>query len=119
MEGVDMKTPSAPYQGRRVLITGHAGFVGSWLSLWLCESGARVTGVDIAPAGRGQRRLLNLKMEELVGDVRDRQRMADILLAARPELVFHLAGQSSVRASYRDPVGTWSTNVMGTISMLD
>lgn len=111
------------YRGKRVLVTGHTGFKGAWLVGWLRAAGASVTGYSLPPpsdvpslfavAGLGE------GIESVYGDVRDRDRLRHTLEAARPDVVFHLAAQSLVRASYRDPAGTYATNVMGTVHLLD
>ncbi len=108
--------------GRRVFVTGHTGFKGSWLCLWLQRLGAQVTGFSLdaptqpslfeeAEVARG--------MQHVRGDVRDLAAIRDAMNAARPEVVFHLAAQSLVRRSYVDPVETYGTNVMGTVHVLD
>jgi CDP-glucose 4,6-dehydratase len=108
------------YCGRRVLVTGHTGFKGSWLALWLCELGAHVHGVSLnPPTNPSHWDLLSLRIDEHRSDIRDTARLAEIIRVAEPECVFHLAAQPLVRRSYRDPLETWSTNVMGTVSVLD
>jgi len=110
------------WNGRRVLLTGHTGFKGSWLSLWLQSAGAHVVGYALPPptnpslfesarVGRGMRSIL--------GDIRDADSFDSAFDDAAPEVVFHLAAQPLVRASYADPVGTWATNVMGTVHLLE
>ncbi len=109
----------AIYRGRRVLVTGHTGFKGSWLSLWLQALGAQVHGLSLPsvtqPSHWG---LLDLSMADERGDIRDTRVVADAVRQAQPEVVFHLAAQSLVRPSYADPLGTWATNVMGTAHLL-
>jgi len=108
------------YQGRRVLLTGHTGFKGSWLALWLQALGAKVVGISLpAETAPNHWGLLGLDMESHDLDIRDRERLRQCVLKARPELVFHLAAQPLVRRSYLDPLGTWATNVMGTAHLLD
>lgn len=110
------------WQGRRVLVTGHTGFKGGWLTLWLERLGAEVTGLALAPAT-----LPNLchmagiadRCAHHEADVRDAEAVRWIVRAARPEIVLHLAAQPLVRASYRDPLATYATNVMGTAHVLD
>ncbi|MFZ4777266.1 MAG: GDP-mannose 4,6-dehydratase, partial [Terrimicrobiaceae bacterium] len=110
------------WKNRRVLLTGHTGFKGSWLSLWLQSLGAEVFGVALAPAdnpnlydmagiGRG--------MSSRILDIRDADGLKAHMKEVRPECVFHLAAQPLVRLSYADPVGTFATNVMGTAHLLD
>lgn len=110
------------WRGRRVFITGHTGFKGSWLALWLRELGANVTGFALPPptspslfelAG------LDALVDSRIGDLRDLSTLSGALLAARPEIVLHLAAQSLVRPSYDDPVGTFAANVMGTVHLLE
>jgi len=110
------------FRGKTVFVTGHTGFKGSWLSLWLSALGARVTGYSLAPPTDPS--LFRLcRMDELVGgeiaDVRDGERLARALCAAAPEIVIHMAAQPLVRHSYVDPVGTYGTNVMGTVHLLE
>ena len=110
------------YFGRRVFVTGHTGFKGSWLSEWLLGLGAEVTGYALEPptdpslfAESG----LAGRMGHTIGDVRDLEHLRGAILAARPEIVFHLAAQPLVRLSYDDPVYTYETNVMGTVNLLE
>lgn len=108
------------YRGCRVLLTGHTGFKGSWLALWLSELGAKVVGVAMAPnTAPSHWELLGLESADHRIDIRDAQSLLDVVAEAQPEIVFHLAAQPLVRRSYRDPLETWSTNVMGTASLLD
>jgi CDP-glucose 4,6-dehydratase len=108
------------YRGRRVLLTGHTGFKGSWLALWLREMGAEVTGLALTPdADPCHWNLLQLPITDHRIDVRDAAAVRHVVEASRPEIVFHLAAQPLVRRSYRDPLETWSTNVMGTANVLE
>ena len=108
------------YQGRRVLVTGHTGFKGSWLSLWLEQLGAKMTGVALAPITTPSHwNLLDLDVNSRTIDIRDRAALGGAVAEAEPEIVFHLAAQPLVRRSYVDPCETWSTNVMGTVNLLD
>jgi len=108
--------------GRRVFVTGVTGFKGSWLALWLREFGARVVGYSLPPPTRPS--LFELagladSLEWIEGDVRDLARLRRTLRAAAPEVVFHLAAQPLVRASYELPVETFETNLLGTVHLLD
>ncbi len=108
------------WSGKRVLVTGHTGFKGSWLALWLQSLGARVHGFALAPQTEPSLwRLLDLEIEHRIGDVRDLAPVRRMFEDANPEVVFHLAAQSLVRPSYDDPVGTYATNVMGTVHVLE
>jgi CDP-glucose 4,6-dehydratase len=111
------------WNGKRVLVTGHTGFKGSWLSLWLSEMGAEVSGLSLAPPTEPSLfRLLNgtrSPASEGILDIRDRVAVAARVMVTRPEIVFHLAAQPLVRAGYRDPLGTYETNVQGTANLLD
>lgn len=110
------------WRGRKVFLTGHTGFKGSWLAIWLGRLGAEVHGYALAPptqpslfeiAGLGQRPASTL------GDIRDTASLAAAMRAAAPEVIFHLAAQPLVGEGYRDPVGTYATNVMGTVNLLE
>ncbi len=110
------------YAGRRVLVTGHTGFKGSWLSLWLKELGADVFGYALDPATSPD--LFTVArvgecVDDARGDVRDGAKLAARIEEVKPDFVFHLAAQPIVRASYDDPVLTMGTNVMGTVHLLD
>lgn len=110
------------WQGKRVLLTGNTGFKGSWLSLWLETMGADVTGFALPPPTNPSLYLLlglDRSQRWVNGDVRDREAVLRVLTDAQPEVVLHLAAQPLVRESYQDPVGTYATNVMGTVHVLD
>lgn len=108
------------YSQRRVLVTGHTGFKGSWLALWLQSLGAHVTGVALPSASSPSHwDLLHLDMPNHEVDIRDSAALLSTIRNTEPEIVFHLAAQSLVRPSYRDPLQTWSTNVMGTANLLE
>ena len=115
-------TGSEFWPGKRVLVTGHTGFKGSWLALWLNSLGARVHGYALDPASTPSLwKLLGLEAEVKgrVADVRDLAAVRRAFEEDKPEIVFHLAAQSLVRPSYDDPVGTYATNVMGTVHVLE
>ena len=108
------------YRGRRVLLTGHTGFKGSWLALWLRELGAELTCISLPPATTPNHwDLLDIDVVEQRSDLRDVSATTAFIHGARPEVVFHLAAQALVRRSYAAPLETWSTNVMGTAAVLD
>ena len=112
------------YKGKRVLLTGHTGFKGMWLSLLLLRAGAEVTGVSLdAPTESGAQALSRLgirkEMRDVHGDVRDLVTLQHAFREACPEVVFHLAAQPIVRTSYRQPVDTFAANVMGTVNLLE
>lgn len=110
------------WAGKRVLVTGHTGFKGAWLTLWLQRLGATVIGVSLPPATTPS--LFELagvaaKVDSRFADIRDAAAIAQLIAAAKPQIVFHLAAQALVRASYRDPLPTFATNVQGTANVLD
>jgi CDP-glucose 4,6-dehydratase len=111
------------WSGKRVLVTGHTGFKGAWLSLWLQAAGARVGGFSrgspSAPALYDVAGIGPAMASETAGDVRDLAAVDAAFAAARPEIVVHLAAQPLVRRSYAEPVATYATNVMGTVNVLD
>lgn len=108
------------YRKRRVLITGHTGFKGSWLSFWLSSLGAQICGVALPPEGTPNHwELLKLGIRSEVCDIRDPDKLTRIFDDFRPEAVFHLAAQPLVRRSYRDPAATFAVNVTGAANVLD
>ena len=111
------------WDGKRVLITGYTGFKGSWLALWLNELGAVVTGVGLEPdTSPSLFRQLDLERRlerHHIADIREAQALAEIVQACQPQVVFHLAAQPLVRRSYQDPLGTWATNVQGSLHVLE
>lgn len=119
MAGVDARL----WQGRSVFLTGHTGFKGSWLSMWLTEMGAQVHGFALAPSTTPNlfeaAGVAGRLASHTIADVRDSAALQRAMQAAQPSIVFHFAAQPLVRASYRDPADTWSTNVMGTVNLLD
>jgi CDP-glucose 4,6-dehydratase len=110
------------YNGKTVLITGHTGFKGAWLTLWLTQLGAKVIGVsNYIPTSPShfEAAELNKKIADYRVDLRDKFGLLKIVQAERPDFVFHLAAQAIVRKSYLDPSETWETNVIGTLNILD
>lgn len=109
------------FRGKRVLATGHTGFKGAWLTELLLYAGAEVAGFALPPEEGGLFRQLRLaeRMRSVEGDIRDLEHLRQVFRDTKPEIVFHLAAQPLVRESYRDPVGTYSTNVMGTVHLLE
>lgn len=110
------------WKGKRVFITGHTGFKGAWLCLWLNLMGANVTGYALSPPTNpslfelsGVDKLVN----SIIGDVRHESKLSKAMLATNPEIVIHMAAQALVRKSYSDPVETYSTNVMGTVNLFE
>lgn len=110
------------FRGRRVFITGHTGFKGSWLAYILNEAGAEVMGFALPPVttiNHFDLLKLDRKIRHVVGDIRDASLIANTLQEFQPEFVFHLAAQALVRPSYNDPIATFSTNVLGSVNLLD
>ena len=109
------------YQGRKVLLTGHTGFKGSWLSLWLARLGAQVTGFALAPDNPGLFATADVArdMRHILGDVRDADAIAALVREVEPDFVFHMAAQPLVLESYRAPVDTFATNVTGSINVME
>ncbi len=120
MEDLDV-TPEF-WQGKRVLLTGHTGFKGGWLSLWLQSMGAEVTGYALNPPTRPslfEAARVSEGMRSIIADVRDLPGLQQAMQETQPEIVFHLAAQPLVWESYRQPVETYATNVMGTVHLLE
>lgn len=120
MEG--MAVNPAFWKGRRVLLTGHTGFKGGWLSLWLHSMGAQLTGYALAPPTKPS--LFDVAgidkgMTSIIGDIRDLEHLRKAFAEQQPEIVIHMAAQPLVRYSYVEPVETYSTNVMGTVNLLE
>lgn len=110
------------YQGKRVFITGHTGFKGSWLAFWLTLLGADVTGYALPPKRQADHfNLLGLSelLHHIEGDIRDGNQLKNAVAEAQPDIVFHLAAQAIVRASYDDPKETFDTNVGGSVNLLE
>ena len=119
---MDLREVFEFYKGKKVLVTGHTGFKGAWLCRILINAGAEVTGYSLEPptapdlfsmAG------LEGRMDSVIGDIRDLDHLKRTFEKAQPELVLHLAAQPIVRDSYKDPVYTYETNVMGTVNILE
>ncbi|MCR4941540.1 MAG: CDP-glucose 4,6-dehydratase, partial [Campylobacter sp.] len=111
---------SSIYHNKTVLITGHTGFKGSWLAFWLKQLGAKVIGYSLpAPTTPNHIGLLNLDIDEEIGDIRDLPHLDKVFNAYKPEIVFHLAAQPLVRLSYEDPINTYETNVIGTLKVFE
>ncbi len=123
MSLLQMKDFARFYTGKKVLVTGHTGFKGSWLCIWLRELGAEVYGIALDPStprdnfglsGIGEKMAADVR-----ADIRDGARMQELFAEIQPEIVFHLAAQPLVRLSYEKPVETYETNVMGTVNILE
>lgn len=119
LEGVAV---TSPLSGRRVLVTGHTGFKGTWLSMWLGRLGAHVGGFalepDTTPALFSQLRM-ETRLQHIVGDVRNPSALTACIETVAPDVIFHLAAQPLVLRSYRQPQETWATNVLGTVNLLE
>ena len=110
------------YRGKRVLVTGHTGFKGTWLCTMLLGAGAEVTGYALEPPTEPSLFALadmGSRMRSVTGDIRDLDHLSEVFREARPEIVLHLAAQPIVRESYKNPVYTYETNVMGTVNILE
>ncbi len=110
------------WRNKAVFVTGQTGFKGAWLSLWLQDLGAKVTGYALDPPSHPslfELASVSSGMTSLHGDVRDLARLGEAIHSVQPEIVFHLAAQALVRPSYKDPVSTYATNIMGTVNLLE
>lgn len=117
LEDVGVEQPF--WTGKRVLVTGHTGFKGAWLCLWLEKLGAEVTGFALPSTGpETAYEALRPSLDSRIGDIRDSEAVADIVQQSDPQVVFHLAAHSLVRPSYKDPATTYEVNVLGTLNLL-
>lgn len=110
------------YKGKKVFLTGHTGFKGTWLSRILILAGADVTGYSLEPPTNPsifEQTNTASQMRSIIGDIRDGAKLKSALAEAKPDIVLHLAAQPIVRTSYKDPVGTYESNVMGTVNILE
>lgn len=110
------------YKGKKVFLTGHTGFKGTWLSRILFLAGAEVTGYSLEASTNPnlfEQTKTAKNMKSIIGDIRDGEKLKKIVFESQPEIILHLAAQPIVRASYKDPVGTYETNVMGTVNILE
>ena len=126
LENVDVSDIPPPFAGsfagKRVVVTGHTGFKGSWLCEWLLSLGAEVTGLALEPdttPSLFDKLGLRDRLNDVVGDIRSQETVSRVLAAAKPDFLFHMAAQPLVRRSYREPVETWNTNVLGTIHVME
>lgn len=110
------------YKGKRVFLTGHTGFKGTWLSRILILTGADVTGYSLEPPTQPslfEQTKTESQMKSIIGDIRDGEKLKNAMIETKPDIVLHLAAQPIVRTSYKDPVGTYESNVMGTVNILE
>ena len=123
LESLEMMRGSRPdadfWHGKRVLLTGHTGFKGAWLALWLEQLGAKVTGLALPASTAPSLHTLLEGPQCGDSDIRDASRTRQRVREANPQIVLHLAAQALVRASYRDPIANWNSNLMGTVHVLD
>lgn len=122
LEGMDMNPSANFWHGKKVFLTGHTGFKGSWLTLWLQKLGAKLTGYALDPPT--QPSLFQLvrggeAMRSIIADIRDAEALARAMQDAKPDIVIHMAAQALVQRSYANPLETYATNVMGTVHLLE
>lgn len=111
---------SNEYKGKKVFVTGNSGFKGSWLVLWLLKLGAKVVGYSLyLPTDPNHHEILNLDFETISGDVRNLEKLLKTIKSFQPDIVFHMAAQSLVRKSYKSPVETFETNIIGTVNVFE
>ena len=116
----NLVNPAASFAGCRALVTGHTGFKGSWLSLWLARKGARVTGFsDAIPTDPSHFEGLDIDVDDRRGDICDVDAIDAVIARTKPEIIFHFAAQALVRKAYADPLSTYRTNVLGTLALLE
>lgn len=118
-----MQNPNKNFwQGKKVLLTGHTGFKGSWLTLWLYRLGAKVTGISLEPYTTPNL-FSHLNLNEIcqsnICDINDAEKLSNLVKETNPDIVFHLAAQALVRDSYDNPLETFDTNIMGTAKLLN
>jgi CDP-glucose 4,6-dehydratase len=121
MEIMEMKTLfGGIYKGKKVLVTGHTGFKGSWLAYWLGQMGADVFGIALEPPTQPNHiSNLSLNLKSTILDINDKDKLEDVLVEINPDIVFHLAAQPLVRLSYDQPYETYLTNIIGTVNVLN
>jgi CDP-glucose 4,6-dehydratase len=121
MENMDLRELfSGIYYGKKVLITGHTGFKGSWCAYWLGLMGAEVYGIALEPnTNPSHYNLLKLNMNSHIQDITDSNKIHRIFKNIEPDIVFHFAAQPLVRLSYAEPYSTFNTNIMGTVNVLE
>jgi len=110
------------YKNKKILVTGHTGFKGSWLCLWLLLAGAEVVGFSLEPETNPSLfKVLNLEkyLDSIIGDIRDKKLIENVVSKIKPDFIFHLAAQPIVRRSYKEPILTFETNIMGTVNLLE
>lgn len=122
MENMEINSLLSNYKGKKVLVTGHTGFKGSWLTIWLQKLGAEVIGISLDPKTSKDNFVLSKignKIKDYRADIRVLTKIEDIVTKEKPAILFHLAAQPIVLDSYNDPVYTYETNVMGTVNLLE
>ena len=111
------------FKNKKIIVTGHTGFKGSWLCIWLKLLGAKVYGISLKPITEPSHyKCTNLKQnieKSFIFNIQNKQKLKKIIKTIKPDFLFHLAGQSIVKESHHDPINTWKTNVLGTINVLE